>query len=115
MGILSLVLVSCCDDGRDVFESERLTEKEVVVRRDLQSLETASLEYRSKLGVWPKNQSVLVASEVLQQIPLDPWTNSPYEQLLDKDGRPCFLSLGSDLKAGGFGHASDVISLACRK
>jgi len=59
------------DPRRKTILEERI--RRVIVERDLQSMETAIVEYTSRVGAPPRNLADLVRSGILARIPEEPY------------------------------------------
>ena len=58
---------------REVLEKRA---KEIMIERDIQGLESAVQQYRSKRGSYPKTLHDLIASGYLNQLPQEPFGGS---------------------------------------
>lgn len=69
------------------------------VRLDLQNIHQALTTYQQRNGAWPAEEvwvETLVAAQVLERQPFDPW-GTPYRYMLEANAaHPAVSSLGPD-------------------
>lgn len=75
-------------------------------RLDIANLTATTRIFFARKGRLPLGAGELVAAQMLEKHPLDPWGH-PYRYWIVL-GQPAFVSLGADGACGGEGEASDI-------